>query len=244
MTQPTPCNGGPSVMPVDREQWFRRLSLSNFVNSYYQYRDLQQVENCRKVLIVGPGQGLDTQVLKWRDYEVTTLDIDATFQPDLVGSVHDLSHFSDLQFDAVIASHVLEHLPEFYLDGSLKELARVARYSLIYLPVHRRHFHLRVVPGFKDIDFSVILDIFNPFERPDGTTPKYMEGQHYWEVGMRGYRVRDLIKRMSAFFQVISVYRNKDWISSQNFVLKSKFDARRAMQTVPPAGSVSLGIQG
>jgi len=215
----------PSVMPVDREKWFRELNLSNFVNSYCQYRDLQRVGNCRKVLIVGPGQGLDTQVLKWRGYKVTTFDIDDTFQPDQVGSVHDLSRFGDGQFDAAIASHVLEHLPEPYLDRSLWELARVARYSLIYLPVHRRHFHLRIAPGFKDIDLSLILDIFNPFERPDGTTPKYMGGQHYWEIGMRGYRVKDMIKRMSPFFHVISVYRNKDWISSQNFLLESKFVA-------------------
>jgi len=209
-------------MPVDREKWFQALNLSNFVNSYYEYRDLQRVENCKRVLIVGPGQGLDAQVLRWRGYEVSTFDIDSTFRPDCVGSVHDLNIFADREFDAVIASHVLEHLPEPYLNQSLRELARVARYSLIYLPVHRRHFHLRIVPGFKDIDCSLILDIFNPFERPDGTAPKYMEGQHFWEIGMRGYRVRDLVKRMSACFHVISVYRNKDWISSHNFILKSK----------------------
>src|ERR1700758_4049693 len=127
-------------MPVDRQEWSRKLNLSNFVNSYYQYRDLQRVGTCKKVLIVGPGQGLDKLVLKWRGYEVTTFDIDGTFQPDYLGSVHDLSQFGDGQFDAVIASHVLEHLPEPYLTPSLRELARVARYALIYLPIHRRHF--------------------------------------------------------------------------------------------------------
>jgi len=211
----------PSVMPVDRDKWFRELHLSNFVNSYYQYRDLQRMGRCKRVLIVGPGQGLDTQVLKWRGYEVTTFDIDATFQPDHVGSVHDLSRFAYRQFDASIASHVLEHLPEPYLDQSLRELARVSRYSLVYLPVHRRNLHLRIVPGFKDIDLSLIVDIVNPFEKPNGTAPRYMAKQHYWEVGMRGYRVKDLLKRMAAFFHVIEAYRNKDWISSHNFVLES-----------------------
>jgi hypothetical protein len=210
-------------MPVDREKWFRELHLSNFVNTYYQFRDLESLCNCSKILIVGPGQGLDTQVLRWRGYDVTTFDIDDTFLPDHIGSVHDLSRFTRGEFDAVIASHVLEHLPERYLDPSLRELARVARYSLIYLPVYGRHFHLRIVPGLKDIDLSLIFDIFlNPFEIPDGIAPKYMEKQHYWEVGMRRYRVRDLIKKMSPLFHIISVYRNKDWISSQNFILESK----------------------
>ena len=56
----------PEVMPLDREAWFRELHLSNFVNSYYQFRDLQSLREVRSVLVIGPGQGLDTAVLRWR----------------------------------------------------------------------------------------------------------------------------------------------------------------------------------
>jgi hypothetical protein len=209
-------------MPVNRDQWAQELSLSNFVNSYYQYRDLQRLKDCRKLLIVGPGQGLDTCVLKWRGYEVQTFDIDETFKPDHIGSVHDLSRFADAAFDAVIASHVLEHLALPYLDRCLSELARVARYSLIYLPVHGRHAQLRMTPGFGGFDWSFIADICNWFEKPDGMTPRYMSGQHYWEVGMREFRIRDLVRRFSVHFEILDTYRNRDWLPSQNFVLKSK----------------------
>jgi Methyltransferase domain len=212
----------PAPMPVDRNTWFHELNLCNFVNSYYQYRDLRSLENCSKVLIVGPGQGLDTQVLRWRGYNVTTFDIDDTFIPDHIGSVHDLGCFGDKQFDAVIASHVLEHLSEPYLSPSLRELARVSRFALVYLPVHGRHVQLRFVPGFSGIDLSLILDLFNPLRRPDGITPRYMAKQHFWEIGMRKYRIKDLVRRMSMYFDVVSVYRNKDWIPSQNFILRSK----------------------
>src|SRR6266498_5345898 len=99
----------PSPMPIDRVQWAKELHLSNFINTYYQYRDLQLLQGVKSVLIVGPGQGLDTCVLKWRGYHVSTFDIDETFKPDFLGSVHDLSVFRDKQFDALIASHVLEH---------------------------------------------------------------------------------------------------------------------------------------
>jgi hypothetical protein len=91
-----------SVMPVDRATWMGQLYLSNFINTYYQYRDLQLCGGAKKLLIIGPGQGLDTQVLKWRKYEVTTFDIDKTFNPDVIGSVHDLSMFKDGSFDVVI----------------------------------------------------------------------------------------------------------------------------------------------
>ena len=212
----------PSVMPVDREQWRRQLDLSNFVNAYYQYRDVQRFASSGRVLIVGPGQGLQTEVLKWRGYDVTTLDIDRTFEPDVVGSVHEMTMFSDRQFDVAIASHVLEHLAEPYLDTALAELSRVARHTLIYLPVAGRHFQARLQPGFKGIDLTVLLDLFNYFHRPSGLEAKYCQRQHFWEVGMRGFRVRDLKARMSSHFEVLDVYRNRDWNPSINFLLRSR----------------------
>lgn len=212
----------PGAMPVDREAWSREFHLSNFINCYYQYRDLQLLGGSRTVLIVGPGQGLEVQVLRWRGYDVTTLDIDPVFKPDHVGSVHQMDMFVDGQFDVVIASHVLEHLAVPYLDPALREIARVGRYALIYLPVHGRHLQLRAIPGFKDLDLSLIFDVRNPLARPDGVIPRYMAGQHFWEVGLRGFRVSDLLKRMAPYFRLLRVYRNKDWLPSQNFVLKSK----------------------
>jgi hypothetical protein len=217
----------PAPMPVDRDKWFAELNLSNFVNSYYQYRDLQLFPESKTVLVIGPGQGLDTVVLRWRGYQVTTFDIDATFKPDYIGSVHKLDMFKDCQFDVVIASHVLEHLAEPYLDTALAEIARVGRNAVIYLPVHGRHIFFRFMPGFKGLDFSIVFDIFNYVAKPDGVTPKYMAGQHFWEVGMRGYRVKDMVKRMSGFFEIVSVYRNRDWLPSQNFVLRSKLNEIR-----------------
>jgi SAM-dependent methyltransferase len=212
----------PAVMPLDRETWSRQLNLSNFVNSGYQYRDIQSLPDVRTILVIGPGQGLDTAVFRWRGYDVTTVDIDDTFRPDHVLSVHDMALFKDRQFDAVIASHVIEHVAEPYLDPALSEIARVGRHALIYLPVGGRHFQIRFMPGILGIDWSLIFDVFNYLDRPDGVTPRYCLHQHFWEIGRRGWRVKDVRGRLARHFEILSSYRNPDWNPSYNFVLKSK----------------------
>jgi SAM-dependent methyltransferase len=212
----------PTVMPVDRGQWGQQLHLCNFINAYYQYQDLSLCGCVKKILVIGPGQGLDTHIFKWRGYEVTTLDIDETFNPDVIGSAHDLSRFEDHSFDVVIASHVLEHLAVPYLDQCLSEFARVGVYALIYVPVAGRHFQYRIKFDLKGIDGSFVFDLFNYFHKPDGVTARYCQGQHYWEMGMRGFTARALRERFSRHFKVIDSYRNKDWNPSHNWVLGPK----------------------
>jgi SAM-dependent methyltransferase len=213
----------PAVMPLaDREAWHKQLSLSNFVNSFYQLRDVESLDAGRRMLIIGPGQGLDTQIFRWRGYEVTTFDIDEAFGPDVVGSVHDLSMFGNGQFDVAVASHVVEHVAPALLDTALSEIARVAGHALIYLPVAGRPVHLRFVPHITPIDASVVIDVFNFLDAPDGVTPKYCEGQHFWEIGRRGWSRRAVRARLSVHFDVVREYRNYDWVGSYNFVLRSK----------------------
>lgn len=212
----------PHVMPVDREKWFNSLSHSNFINSAYQYRDIQTLGNINTILEIGSGQGLSTQILRQRGYEVTTYDIDTLFKPDFQGSVHDMSVFKSKEFDVTIASHVLEHLPIQLLESSLHEISRVSKYALVYLPVAgTHHMQFRFMPGIRRIDFNIYLDFYNYLEQPSGEDAKYCQGQHYWELGYRGFKKKDMMVYFKKYFKILSHYRNKDWNSSYNFILQS-----------------------
>lgn len=215
-------SSGPRLMPIDRKKWALELNLSNFVNTYYQYRDVESLGVCRNILVVGPGQGLDTAVFKWRGFNVTTYDIDETFRPDVIGSVDVMSAFDDEQFDVVIVSHVLEHLPASHLESSLQEIARVGRYALIYLPVGGRHGFLRFVAGFRDLELKVCWDLLNCLYKHNGESAVFCARQHFWELGRRGFRVKEVRVRLLKYFEIISNYRNYDWLPSYNFVLRSR----------------------
>ncbi len=210
-------------MPLDRDLWKKQLNLSQFINTYYQYRDLNLcIGDKGKVLIIGPGAGLDAAVLRWKSYEVVTFDIDEKFSPDILGSCHDMSMFKNIEFDAVIASHVLEHLPLTYFELALEEISRIAKFAIIYLPVAGKHAQFRALPNIAGKNLSLIVDFFKFWELPNGNILSYGKGQHYWEVGYKGFRVHNLISQFEKYFDVISHYRNIDWLPSYNFILRTK----------------------
>ncbi len=55
------------------------------------------------------------------------LDIDPAVEPDLVGSMTDMSALADASVDAVFSSHNLEHLYAHEVPRALSEFARVLR---------------------------------------------------------------------------------------------------------------------
>lgn len=212
----------PGNMPVDMEKWMAQLGKSSFLNAFYQYRDIEQLQPNKNVLIVGPGQGLLVEILKWKNYLVTTIDVDQKANPDLICSVHDMSIFGDMTFDVVVVSHVLEHIPPSLLESSLKEIARIGRNAIIYLPLAGKHFSLRIDFGVRNLSFNAFADFVNRFRRPNEKTPVFCENQHYWEIGVPGYSKGVIRGWLRTNFDILSEYRNSDWPVSYNFVLRSK----------------------
>ncbi len=143
----------------------------------------------RSVLEVGVGDGVVGGYLKRQTtIRHCWLDIAEDLHPDVVGDVRRMP-FPDATFDTTCAFEVLEHVPFEDFEESVRELLRVAsRRVLISLP----HFGppvklLLKVPCAPEIRFAWKV----PFPR----THRF-NGQHYWEIGKRGYsasRIRAIL---------------------------------------------------
>lgn len=169
--------------------------------------------NPESILIVGKGSGLVSEYLKLSGKKITTLDIDELLHPDVIASVLEMP-FIDNEFDAVLCAQVLEHLPYDDFSRAILEIKRVAKSgAVISLP----HFgptirFLFKLPFFPEIKFMIKL----PYPKKH-----QFKGEHYWEIGKRGYSTGKIKKDIETCGLTIA----RDYIVFENplhhfFILK------------------------
>ena len=161
-----------------------------FVSYYWQLREVLGL-NPASVLEVGVGDKVFGDFIKNNTpVAYTSLDVAEDLKPDVVGSILQLP-FADRSFDVVCAFEVLEHLPFEQVDKAIAELARVARtHVLVSVP----HFGPMLSFSLK-IPFLPHLQLALKVPYPK---VHIFNGQHYWELGKRGYPPSILRKRLLA----------------------------------------------
>lgn len=139
----------------------------------------------KRVLEIGPGNNIVTDILRSIGHEVETLDIDSRTKPDHVGSITDEALIQKLshKFDLILACEIFEHLRyEDFLKaiGLLKAALPVMVMSLPYTEINSKFFHFDLkIPGLNRIDRTMKVS-YRPVEHE-------FNGEHYWEIGARSY---------------------------------------------------------
>lgn len=177
--------------------------ISRWSSYFYQIREILELKT-KNVLEIGVGDGVLRDYMKNNaDIEYTSVDLNEGLKPDIIGTVEKIS-LADNSFDAVCVFEVLEHLPFEKFEKILKELKRVSRqYVIISLPHFGPPVKLLIkIPCLKEFKMSFKI----PFYKKH-----VFGGEHYWEVGKKGYKPKKIMKILKDSFSV-----KKDFIPFEN----------------------------
>lgn len=167
---------------VDKKHYsFARYCYPERWASYYHQLHEVLSSDPQSILEVGGGDGVLESYIKHNiaDAVYTSADIAEDLNPDVIAAI-DALPFGDASFDVVCAFEVLEHIPFEKFEKALNELLRVSKKRvLISVP----HFGPPLALSFKLPFLKEIKLLFKiPFPRKH-----VFNGQHYWEIGKRGY---------------------------------------------------------
>lgn len=188
--------------------------LDRWASYHYQIREILK-KNPATILEVGTGDGVLKNYLMGNTSIVyKNLDIAEDLNPDIVGSVDSIP-LQEESFDLVCAFEILEHLPFEKFEVSLRELARVSKGDVIislphFGPAVKLLFKIPFLPEVK-ISFKV------PFPKKHT-----FNGQHYWEIGKKGYRLSDVRKSIKKYFIITDEFVPFENQYHHFFILKNK----------------------
>ncbi len=186
---------------VSKEHYFKDYdNLLRFISYFYQI-DIVKKLAPKRVLEIGVGNKTVSNYLKQNGFNVTTCDFDENLNPDYVGDVRSLP-FKDNSFDLILICEVLEHVPFEDLDKALSELKRVSsNHVVISVPFSSLYFEFILSSS---ILYKVIKRkfIFLSFKIPFFFRKIVFSGEHYWEIGRRGYPLKRIRKKFSTYFKI------------------------------------------
>jgi len=188
----------------DHYEFERYATEERFASYWYQLKEILEVGPI-SVLEIGVGDGVvGAYIRQSGGIAYTCADYAADTKPDVVADVRSLP-MADGSFDVVCAYEVLEHLPFDDFEKAVSELVRVARHRII---ISVPHFgppvkFLLKIPFLPELCFAFKI----PFPRIHT-----FNGQHYWEIGKRGYpvsRIRAVLSRYATLLRDYVPFENQ-----------------------------------
>jgi hypothetical protein len=161
-------------------------TLDRFISYYVQkelvLNSISGIENS-KILEIGKGSGFLNEYLSAHGCNIKTFDFDESLKPDYVGDIRELSTAAGEKFDTIVCFEVLEHIPFDEVPEVLDQLAETTN-NICIISVPQFRLYVSYWLKFPELKpFKGYLSL--PFYR----NHKF-KGQHYWELGYRGYTIR------------------------------------------------------
>ncbi len=201
---------------VDKDHY----SFKNYVyperwaSYYHQLEEVLEL-NPESILEAGAGdEVLRGYLVKNTHITHTSVDIAEDLHPDIMGSLEKLP-VPDNSYDMVCAFEVLEHIPFDKFETCIIEMKRVAKKNvLISVPHFGPSLRLNFkIPFFPEIKIACKI----PFPQEH-----HFNGQHYWELGKKGYPVSRIKSILSKHFEIIKDFVPFDSQYHHFFILKKQ----------------------
>lgn len=183
----------------------------DWLSIYEQIRIVHKLQ-VKSFVEIGVASKVLSNFFRNKDYEVTTVDINDEFKPDITADLRKMPlkpHSTEL----VMAFQVLEHMPFKEFVKSLQEFRRVSKkYVVLSLPYDATHINIRIqIPYFR---------FHYQFNKPSNNKNK-KKGWHYWELGRKGFEVKKIEKIiLDQGFSIVESYALKDNPYHYFFILK------------------------
>jgi hypothetical protein len=183
-------------------------------NSYWHQIMETMALKPENVLVVGVGDGITGKILSMHGIKVSTFDLDEKLHPDFTGNVAEIDRIlQGKHFNVLLCCQLLEHLPYDFFEIVLQKMRCVADNVIISLPYSPRNYHISIglsSLGSKkiNIDIQRYCSIFK------------FNGEHYWEIGWKGYGKQKIIKSMKKYFSITKCFTATNNRYHLFFVLK------------------------
>lgn len=186
--------------------------LTRFASYYHQIKCVNSLKP-DNILEIGIGNKTVSSYLKNMEYQITTCDFDQSLDPDIVADVRKMP-LESKSFDLVMSCEVLEHIAWKDFDVALKELHRISKkYVIISLPYASLCFEWLFKFPFAD---KITKEHFIYFKIRIPLWLKHkFDGQHYWEIGKRGYSLNRIRKSLKKYFKIID--ESSPYLSPYNY---------------------------
>lgn len=189
---------------IDHYDFEKYVDIARWNSYYYQIAEILQ-NHCKNVLIIGKGDGIVPNLLSnmGNGIHITTFDFEQNLKPDIVGDIRNIDTLvTPHVYDCIMCCQVLEHLEYKWFRCILEKFQKILTPQgiiIISLPQHMLRLKLELRFGRMKLRKLWLFQRFWEGEYK-------FNGEHYWEVGAKGYSKKNILALYKQYFDIVREY--------------------------------------